>query len=295
MAKNEQKEKLNEILRIGDQCQEKFLPISSSKLEFIKSHGICFAGTSILKGDYEIRRKTNNAHLIHYTLSGTGWLEINGKQRTLSPGDIWISPDGTQQHYGLKGPKWQVVWFDLKDQGPWAILKNIGTCVRKSVMGARFKQLLEMLIWEFQDNRLHSENVIQHGSELLLAYLEREFKVEYDSKNFDVVNKLHKLFYEKVKSRLRYSWTVDSLADESEMFISADYFSKLCLKHMSMSPMKIVTRLRMESARDLLHSTYYSINKISELVGYTNYFAFSTAFKKRYGLSPRAFRYKYSI
>jgi hypothetical protein len=151
MAKNDS---FSEILQVGDQCLERFLPISSSRLEFLSDHGVCFAGTSILKGEYEIRRKTNNTYLMHYTLLGSGWLNIDGRQRLLRAGDIWISPDGTPQHYGLKGSKWEVVWFDLKDQGPWSIIQDIGTCVRKSVMGDRFKQLLEMLIWEFQSDRL---------------------------------------------------------------------------------------------------------------------------------------------
>ena len=56
--------------------------------------------------------------------------------------------------------------------------------------------------------------------------------------------------------------------------------------------MKIVSQLRMECAIELLHSSNYSILQISELVGYVNYFAFSTAFKRWHGVAPREYQKK---
>ncbi|HEY9691160.1 MAG TPA: AraC family transcriptional regulator [Oculatellaceae cyanobacterium] len=45
---------------------------------------------------------------------------------------------------------------------------------------------------------------------------------------------------------------------------------------------------RMEKARSLLLENQHSIMAIAQTVGYTNLSAFSTAFRKKYGLSPRA-------
>lgn len=45
---------------------------------------------------------------------------------------------------------------------------------------------------------------------------------------------------------------------------------------------------RLEQARSLLSENRYSIRAIAQTVGYTNLSAFSTAFRKKYGVSPRA-------
>jgi len=59
--------------------------------------------------------------------------------------------------------------------------------------------------------------------------------------------------------------------------------------------MKIVSQLRMERAVELMHGFNYSIMQISELVGYENYFAFSTAFKRHHGVAPRDYRKKFNL
>lgn len=45
---------------------------------------------------------------------------------------------------------------------------------------------------------------------------------------------------------------------------------------------------RMEQARSLLLKNQHSVTAIAQAVGYTNLSAFSTAFRKKYGVSPRA-------
>lgn len=45
---------------------------------------------------------------------------------------------------------------------------------------------------------------------------------------------------------------------------------------------------RMEYARSLLRENQHSVTAIAQLVGYTNLSAFSSAFRKKYGVSPRA-------
>lgn len=284
---------IRETLIIGPECQEHFLPLS--RLEYLRKHGVCFAGTSILRGEYEIRRKTNNAHLVHYTLRGQGWLKRGGKKTVLKPGQVWISAEGTPQEYGLKGEMWEILWFDLVNQPPWTIISEIGTRVRQSGMGKRFQEVMNSLIWESQTNHMHAERIIQLCSEMTLSYLEREFAVEYDEDEYIVTNKLHNLFFYRVKAQVRSPWSVGRLAEQSGLYVSPTHFSRLCVQHLNISPMKMVTKLRMERAVELLHSSNFPIQQIAELVGYENYFAFSTAFKRWSGSSPREFRKKLSL
>ncbi|MBI9017067.1 MAG: helix-turn-helix domain-containing protein [Phycisphaerae bacterium] len=281
---------IRETLIIDSECNEMFMPISSPKLNFLREHGICFSGTSILRKGYEVSRKTNNAHLVLYTISGQGWLETDGYEGVLGPGQVWISADGMPQSYKLHGQEWQILWFDLQNQAPWTVIGELGTCVRQSVQGIRFKQIMDMLMWEFQTEGLHADRMIQLCSEIILGYLEREFVLEYDPSSYSIANRLHHLFFDTVKSRIKHPWTVNELSEKSELYVCPDHFSRLCIQHLNISPMKMVNQLRMERAMELLHGTDYRIQEIALLVGYQNNFAFSTAFKRWTGKSPRAFR-----
>ena len=285
---------IRETLIIDPKCNEMFMPLSSPGLHYLREHGLCFSGMSVLRKRYEIRRKTNNAHLLVYTLGGEGWLKTEGYDGILIPGQVWISADGTPQEYGLHGKEWEILWFDLKNQPPWTVINEIGTCVRESVQGKRFQQTMDMLMWEFQTEGLHADRVIQLCSEIIIGYLEREFALEYDSSNYYITNRLHNLFFNTVKSQIQYSWTVNELAEKSDLYVSPDHFSRLCVQHLNISPMKMVNQLRMERAMELLHGTNYPIREIALLVGYQNYFAFSTAFKRWNGVCPKSFRNKLS-
>ena len=281
---------IRETLIIDPACKELFMPITSPRLSYLREHGICFSGISTLRNAYEIRRMTNNAHLIMYTLSGEGWLKTEGYNGKLRPGQVWISSADTPQEYGLSGDHWQILWFDLRNQPPWTAINQIGTSVRASVMGSKFEQIMNMLMWEFQTDELHADRMIQLNSEIILGYLEREFALQYDSSSYQISNRLHHLFFNIVKAKIQYSWTVEELANISELHVSSDHFSRLCVQYLKISPIKMVNQLRMERAMELLHGTSYPIQEIATLVGYQNNFAFSTAFKRNTGTSPRDYR-----
>ena len=56
-----------------------------------------------------------------------------------------------------------------------------------------------------------------------------------------------------------------------------------------MSPMNKVLSLKMERAEQLLWREHLQIYQVAERVGYNNQFAFSVAFKRQFGMSPREY------
>ncbi len=68
------------------------------------------------------------------------------------------------------------------------------------------------------------------------------------------------------------------------------YFRSLFKKTMGMSPLQYLTQQRIETAATLLKTSAYTINEISEFVGFRDYREFSYLFKKKTGQSPSAFR-----
>jgi transcriptional regulator GlxA family with amidase domain len=83
-------------------------------------------------------------------------------------------------------------------------------------------------------------------------------------------------------------WTVTMLA--RKVGLSRPAFARRFVASTGHSPLKYLTRLRMERAARLLHSSPDALAQVGEQVGYESEFAFNRAFKRHHGLSPGGFR-----
>lgn len=72
--------------------------------------------------------------------------------------------------------------------------------------------------------------------------------------------------------------------------LSYDYFKELFIARYGTTPVKYVTMLKIDKAKELLITGMYSVTQISELCGFDNVYYFSTVFKKQTGVSPKNYR-----
>lgn len=73
-------------------------------------------------------------------------------------------------------------------------------------------------------------------------------------------------------------------------YISTSYLSRTFKKHYGVSPEKMLVKLRMDKAKELLENTASTIKAISESLGYNDTYHFSKIFKKYFGLTPFEYR-----
>ncbi len=73
-------------------------------------------------------------------------------------------------------------------------------------------------------------------------------------------------------------------------FISKRNFFYIVKKFSSLSFNEYLTKIRIESSKNLLTTTPYSIEEIAEKVGYRDIYYFSKIFKTETGLSPKQYR-----
>lgn len=72
--------------------------------------------------------------------------------------------------------------------------------------------------------------------------------------------------------------------------VSAEHLARLFVRYTGEGPNKLLFRLRMNKAAHLLTDSNQSIADIAEDVGYNDAFAFSKAFRRDFGCSPRSYR-----
>ncbi|MGC4030954.1 MAG: helix-turn-helix transcriptional regulator [Tepidisphaeraceae bacterium] len=103
----------------------------------------------------------------------------------------------------------------------------------------------------------------------------------------DSIDPLWRLWAD-VDARLAEPWTLTRLAKVADLRPEA--LRRLARRTIGRSPMRQVTHLRMRRAETLLRSTNQKLFSIARQVGYENAFAFSTAFNRWKGQSPKVCR-----
>ncbi|MBW7475491.1 AraC family transcriptional regulator [Paenibacillus oenotherae] len=85
--------------------------------------------------------------------------------------------------------------------------------------------------------------------------------------------------------------TVESVA--GVLNCSTRYLSKLFSQKLEESPVRVLTRIRLDKAVQLLTETNISLHEIAESTSYSDARALSRVFKKQYGMTPLQYRMQY--
>lgn len=72
--------------------------------------------------------------------------------------------------------------------------------------------------------------------------------------------------------------------------LSYDYFKELFIARYGTTPVKYVTMLKINKAKELLITGMHSVTQIAEMCGFDNVYYFSTVFKKQTGVSPKNYK-----
>ena len=83
---------------------------------------------------------------------------------------------------------------------------------------------------------------------------------------------------------------VDIATVAKEVGMSESYLRRLFLRTFGKRPLEYLNQLRIDYAKELLKSGYYSIEQVGELSGFGDPKYFSTVFKKYRGISPSEYR-----
>jgi AraC-like DNA-binding protein len=93
---------------------------------------------------------------------------------------------------------------------------------------------------------------------------------------------------ERIHGEPQHPWTIDALATHAN--VSRATLASRFRQQVGVPPMSYLTRWRLTLASDMLDDQRATLASIARDVGYGSAFAFSTAFKKQFGMSPAKYR-----
>ena len=239
---------------------------------------------------YEVKAKQEYA--IFIIQSGTLTIEYKQQKYSLSEGDVFFFyPEVIYHATSSNGCSFFFVHFD-------AVLGNNYQALHFHPFDGYYahdeiKDILAPLVASVisMQKKEHFAELSTHGA--LMLFLANIMKMRYtedadastSSHNSELARLHHVLIY--INHHLSEPIYVKELA--SYINLSEKYFITFFKKAMGVSPITYITQVKMKKALEYLHEQNYSVKEVATLVGYSDIYTFSKAFKKVYGISPSKF------
>jgi AraC-like DNA-binding protein len=266
---------------IGAKCRERFLPMLKGGP--LSQLGVGSAGISDLRDEYCMSRPESGISVVLGTLDGKAMLTTESQKRELRAGDLLIAPQGVSHRYELiGGRKWSIVWFNICRTIPAEKVEVVSANFLDKIVQEMMEIREEAMVESFLslEARMAKENYLS-------VMLQRVLHRGKSGTQLHQERQLRDL-WGKVMNDLAKAWTLETLAEIAGC--SAGHLNRLCRVFYGEPAMSHLTRLRMEHGAQLLAMGMYKVGNVARLCGYENQFAFSVAFKRRFGRSPREVR-----
>ena len=221
-----------------------------------------------------------------YIYKGSGYYYLNQEWKALGAGNVLLfSPKEPQtySYYAKEHP--EVYWIHFTGSRCESVIQkyNLHNCYigEHTVLKTLFQEtIMELQLKKpfFEDvvlsNFLQILAIVARSHQQLLSPLENDFSIDR------LVMQLNQNYKD--------NWNVESMAEYCKL--SVGYFSHIFKKRMGAAPMRYLTELRIEKAKELIAANTMRLSDIAPMVGFSDVFYFSRVFKKMTGIPPTEFK-----
>jgi AraC-like DNA-binding protein len=154
---------------------------------------------------------------------------------------------------------------------------------------------IKLLTLEAERERMGKTAVINHWASIMMIECLRVYIESLPEATENWLKAMKDPFLTKALAAMHEApsqhWTIHKLAETAGM--SRSSFAQRFKDTVGMPPLTYLIDYRLRLAARYLRLQQNSISRISELVGYASDSTFSQAFKRVYGVSPKAYRQQY--
>ena len=163
-------------------------------------------------------------------------------------------------------------------------------CVFSASQNISVRNLMENMIYSVFYQTDSDGYTLQQSLELLLCYLASMQRTQ-ETMSADSYEEKNK---KKILNYIRTSYSTATLTEAAQMLgLSSPYLSRWIKRHFDKSFKELLMEQRFSAAEKMLVTTDIPIGDIINNVGYENSSYFHKEFKRRYGMPPSEYRYKY--
>ena len=234
---------------------------------------------------------------------GEGIIKTNGIPVKVQKGDIYLSlPHDTHEIISDRNKplKFDFFAFNCDDAEIKAdlelITENFYSSYARTFTNERIPKLLSTAIAELNGNKKYSMRVLESLFGEIVIYVIRGFSKLEPEKYPDSLTAAEVLCHRMANYIDTHLYSLKSLEDLSPLTdYSYGYLSSLFHKTTGESLADYYRRKKHDTARLLVLEGRLKLTEIAEMLNYSSAYAFSKAFSKRFGQSPREYRKNHSV
>lgn len=229
-------------------------------------------------------------YILHYVLSGSGKLQLNGKITPVHSKQAFIIPPGVPGYYEADTSNpWTYIWIQFHGPKAAEMLEKAGITGKSPIFTPNGSyQDIEECLWNIINEpdaeyacmgRLYEffQLLIYHSSQAPKAGEKTDSSLEY-------VHRVIHYISEKYSEPIH----IQEIADYCGL--DRAYLSKLFKGATGLTPQRYLINYRIDKAKQLLKNTNLPIQHVSYSVGYSDPLAFSKFFRQETGTSPTEYR-----
>ncbi|MEO3944289.1 AraC family transcriptional regulator [Gorillibacterium sp. CAU 1737] len=226
-----------------------------------------------------------------------------------------LRPDG--YHFGSAPcpTETRIIWIHFQTFGSWQECTDMNECLERQPqlieshkqkaylnhadvcsifipkqmkISGRVKEVLDLFFEQEHEPQSMRNWKRQASFQLFLQHLDRDLASPTDTTAIHLAERVE-LFI-----RQHYTQELSNTLLQKELNYHPNYLAKCMLKTYGMTPMAYLQHYRLEQAKRLLLQTGWSVARIAEEVGFRHVSHFSACFSSKEGISPTAFRSKFT-
>lgn len=264
----------------------------------------------ILDNTWNYSDITSPFYRLYYISDGSGKIEIDGQEKILKKGNLYLVPSYTLANYRCEHSMEQTYMHIAEKLRMPVSLKQQSELFFEVKAEALDQMLIERLLVLNMDKKLittnprneayvpqidvsvNSRNMETQG---ILLQLMARF-VDKPKSSFNISsNKNQKIAIALENIHLNYHKNLSVAQLAAEVHINEDYFSRLFKKVTGFLPNAYITKVRLEKAQQLLLFSDESVTEIAYKSGFNNRTYFAKVFKEATNKSPKEYRMREEI
>lgn len=244
-------------------------------------------GISYCDGSYNIKRENSSIYVIEYIASGVGTVKEDNKTFEASEGDVYfLKQNKKHYYYSDKENPWVKIWMNFS--GPLA--DYITKCYFLEDLNHFYAPELKCYFDKIIDIAKSKKDVITTNNELAEVFLKIAQKLYFISEQQEKKDTVAKKLKNIIDSLDSFDNTLEKIIEP--LYCSKNHAIRQFKKEYSVSPYEYIQIKRFKMAKNMLKNTAMSISDIAEKLNFYDIHYFSGCFKKRFGITPLAYRKK---
>ncbi len=227
---------------------------------------------------YQTPRKaiTPGKTYLVFTTKGEGRIQYDGQTFVVREGESLAMRPHRDFGYGCPGDAWHFWWFELMEPQPYMETDRVLRVTLAGFVVGLFKQ---SLLCAHQGRWDIAQSLFLSALMLLCDRRERDAAAPGSA----VLYRAEQYTRENLRSV-----TVAALCDE--LGVQERTLRNLCQRVLGCSPKQMISRIRLETAQQLLTNTSLSVSAIATELGFSSPFHFSRSFREHFSLPPSEYR-----